>query len=58
MSETVLTAQKTVKATGHDWDEGKITKSATCEEKGVKTYTGNAVKKQERKMFRRLDIRQ
>lgn len=36
---TVLTAQKTVKATGHDWDEGKITKSATCEEKGVKTYT-------------------
>ena len=35
----VLTEQKTVKATGHDWDEGKITKAATCEEKGVKTYT-------------------
>ena len=42
---TVLTAQKTVKATGHDWDEGKITKAATCEEKGVKTYTCRTCKK-------------
>lgn len=42
---TVLTAQKTVKATGHDWDEGKITKSATCEEKGVKTYICRTCKK-------------
>ena len=41
----VLTAQKTVKATGHDWDEGKITKAATCEEKGVKTYTCRTCKK-------------
>ena len=42
---TVLTAQKTVKATGHDWDEGKITKAATCEEKGVKTYICRTCKK-------------
>lgn len=42
---TILTAQKTVKATGHDWDEGKITKAATCEEKGVKTYTCRTCKK-------------
>ena len=42
---TVLTAQKTVKATGHDWDEGKITKAANCEEKGVKTYTCRTCKK-------------
>lgn len=42
---TVLTVQKTVKATGHDWDEGKITKAATCEEKGVKTYTCRTCKK-------------
>lgn len=42
---TILTAQKTVKATGHDWDEGKITKAATCEEKGVKTYTCETCKK-------------
>lgn len=42
---TILTAQKTVKATGHDWDEGKITKAATCEEKGVKTYTCRSCKK-------------
>ena len=41
----VLTEQKTVKATGHDWDEGKITKAATCEEKGVKTYTCRTCKK-------------
>lgn len=41
----VLTEQKTVKATGHDWDEGKITKAATCEEKGVKTYTCRICKK-------------
>lgn len=41
----VLTEQKTVKATGHDWDEGKITKAATCEEKGAKTYTCRTCKK-------------
>ena len=35
----VLVAQDVVKATGHSWDEGKITKEATCEESGVKTYT-------------------
>ena len=23
----------------HDWDEGKITKEATCKEEGIKTYT-------------------
>lgn len=35
----VLAAQNVVKAIGHSWDEGKITKEATCEENGVKTYT-------------------
>ena len=35
----VLVAQDVVKATGHTWDEGKVTKEATCEETGVKTYT-------------------
>jgi len=29
----------TIPATGHDWDEGKVTKEATCTEEGVKTYT-------------------
>ena len=42
---TVLTAQKTVKATGHNWDEGKITQEATCEKSGVKTYTCKTCKK-------------
>ncbi len=35
----VLTAQKTVKATGHQWDNGKITTAPTCVEDGVKTFT-------------------
>lgn len=43
--DKVLIEQKTVKATGHNWDEGKITQEATCEEKGVKTYTCRTCKK-------------
>jgi hypothetical protein len=35
----VITAQKTVKAKGHTYDSGKITKAATCTATGVKTYT-------------------
>lgn len=35
----VLTEQKTIPATGHAWDTGKIAKEATCEETGEKTYT-------------------
>ncbi|MEI3419505.1 MAG: leucine-rich repeat protein [Blautia sp.] len=35
----VLKAQETIPATGHKWNTGEITKEATCEEKGVKTYT-------------------
>lgn len=30
---------ETKPALGHTWDEGKITKEATCSETGVKTYT-------------------
>ena len=29
---------KVIPATGHHWDEGKITKEATCKEAGVRTY--------------------
>ena len=43
--DKVLTEQKTVKATGHNWDEGKITQEATCEKSGVKTYTCKICKK-------------
>ena len=35
----VLTEQRKVPATGHAWDAGKVTKEATCEENGIKTYT-------------------
>ena len=35
----VLEEQKAVLATGHSWNAGEITKKATCEEVGVKTYT-------------------
>ena len=35
-----LSDGKTIaKATEHTWDAGKVTKAATCTEKGVKTYT-------------------
>lgn len=28
-----------VKATGHSWDSGKVTETATCKKEGTKTYT-------------------
>ena len=34
----VLEAQKSVKALGHSWDAGEVTKAATCTEVGEKTY--------------------
>ena len=35
----VLEAQEMIPALGHEWDEGKITKEATPDEDGKKTYT-------------------
>ena len=35
----VLTAQQTIPATGHSWDEGVVTKEPDCTEKGSKLYT-------------------
>jgi hypothetical protein len=32
----------TIAATGHSWDNGKVTTAATCTEDGVKTYTCTA----------------
>jgi len=34
-----LSTQEVVPATGHDWDEGKITTPATSKKDGIKTYT-------------------
>ena len=31
--------QEPIPATGHSWDNGKITKEATCTAEGEKTYT-------------------
>ena len=36
---TVIKAQEPIPATGHSWDNGKVTKEATCTETGEKTYT-------------------
>ena len=36
---TVIKAQTTIPALGHNWDDGKVTKAATCTETGTKTYT-------------------
>ena len=35
----VIKAQTVIKATGHKYDDGKITKQPTCTETGVKTFT-------------------
>jgi hypothetical protein len=35
----VITPQTVVKAKGHSYDDGKVTKAATCTAEGVKTYT-------------------
>ena len=35
----VLTVQEVIPALGHDWDEGVVTKEATCSEAGVISYT-------------------
>ena len=37
--KTVLVAQKTVKALGHQWDEGKVTRAATCTKEGAMAFT-------------------
>ena len=36
---TVIKKQELIPATGHTWDNGKVTKEATCTEEGEKTYT-------------------
>ena len=38
----ILIAQETIKATGHQWDEGTVTRKPTCTEAGEKTYTCKA----------------
>lgn len=37
--QTVLKAQETISALGHDWDEGIISEEPTCTGNGVITYT-------------------
>ena len=34
-----LSGMEEIPATGHQWDEGKVTTAPTCENAGVKTYT-------------------
>ena len=42
---TVIKAQTTTAALGHNWDSGKVTKAATCTAAGTKTYTCTRCKK-------------
>ena len=42
---TVIKAQTTTAALGHNWDSGKVTKAATCTATGTKTYTCSRCKK-------------
>lgn len=39
LCKTVIKAQETIPADGHTWDNGNVTKAATCKKEGVKTYT-------------------
>ena len=46
---TKLSSGKILEKKSHTWDSGKITKEATCSEKGIKTYTCvkcNAIKQE------------
>ena len=42
---TVIKAQTTTAALGHNWDSGKVTKAATCTAAGTKIYTCTRCKK-------------
>ena len=42
---TVIKAQTTTATLGHSWDNGKVTKAATCTTTGTKTYTCTHCKK-------------
>ena len=37
--DAILSGMEEIPATGHQWDEGKVTTAPTCENAGVKTYT-------------------
>ena len=37
--DAILSGMEEIPATGHQWDEGKVTTAPTCETAGVKTYT-------------------
>lgn len=45
---------RTIKALGHQWDEGKITKVPTLESTGVKVYTCSVCKKQTKEYLPQL----
>lgn len=43
--QQVVSKGKSIVATGHKWNSGTVTKKATCNEEGVKTYTCSVCKK-------------
>lgn len=51
--ETIV-EQKVVKATGHKWDKGTVTKPATATETGVKTFTCTVCKKTKTEVIQKL----
>ncbi len=53
--DTVLTAQTTIPAKGHSWDNGVVTTPATEDSEGVKTFTCSVCKKVETKPIPKLD---
>ncbi|MCM1168228.1 MAG: autotransporter adhesin family protein, partial [Lachnospiraceae bacterium] len=53
--DTVITAQTTVAATGHDWDNGTVTKEPTETSEGVKTFTCENCKETKTETIPKLD---
>ena len=51
--ETIV-EQEVVKATGHKWDKGTVTKPATATETGVKTFTCTVCKKTKTEVIQKL----
>ena len=51
--ETIV-EQEVVKATGHKWDNGTVTKPATATETGVKTFTCTVCKKTKTEVIQKL----
>ena len=50
----VIDSETVIPATGHQWDDGKVTTPASCTENGVKTYTCSVCKETKTETIEKL----